>query len=83
MATSPKVFRTSIEEKEKFNAPSTVDKIPVAESEDDKLRKLGIRRELRREFSNFSTLSFALGVIGSVFCFSEECFLTYEEQMCC
>ena len=38
---------------------------PDAGTEDDKLRQLGIQRELRREFTNFSTLSFALGVIGS------------------
>ncbi|KAL5514455.1 hypothetical protein ACEPAG_2543 [Sanghuangporus baumii] len=34
------------------------------EEEDAKLQQLGIRRELRREFTNFSTISFALGILG-------------------
>lgn len=34
------------------------------EQEDERLRQLGIRRELRKEFTNFSTLSFAIGVLG-------------------
>lgn len=36
------------------------------EEEDAKLRQLGIRRELRKEFTNFSTISFALGILGYV-----------------
>ncbi|TFK49035.1 APC amino acid permease [Heliocybe sulcata] len=34
------------------------------EEEDERLRHLGVRRELRREFTRFSTLSFALGILG-------------------
>ncbi|KAH8116136.1 amino acid permease-domain-containing protein [Phellopilus nigrolimitatus] len=34
------------------------------EEEDVRLRQLGIRRELRKEFTNFSTLSFAIGIMG-------------------
>ncbi|KDQ58795.1 hypothetical protein JAAARDRAFT_193315 [Jaapia argillacea MUCL 33604] len=34
------------------------------EEEDERLRQLGIRRELRKEFTNFTTLSFALGILG-------------------
>ncbi|KAF8512146.1 amino acid/polyamine transporter I [Hysterangium stoloniferum] len=33
-------------------------------SDDDVLRELGIQRELKREFSTFSTISFAMGVSG-------------------
>lgn len=36
------------------------------EEEDERLIQLGIHRELRREFTNLSTLSFALGVLGYV-----------------
>ena len=36
------------------------------EQEDERLQQLGIRRELRKEFTNFSTISFALGILGSV-----------------
>ncbi|KAL5498787.1 TPO5_1 [Sanghuangporus vaninii] len=32
--------------------------------EDRRLLQLGIRRELRKEFSNFSTISFAIGIMG-------------------
>ncbi|KAH8116138.1 amino acid/polyamine transporter I [Phellopilus nigrolimitatus] len=38
--------------------------LDAIEEEDAKLKQLGIRRELRKEFTNFSTLSFALGVLG-------------------
>lgn len=34
------------------------------EHEDERLRQLGVRRELRKEFTSFSTLSFALGILG-------------------
>ncbi|THH08402.1 hypothetical protein EW145_g2730 [Phellinidium pouzarii] len=34
------------------------------EEEDVKLNQLGVRRELRKEFTNFSTISFAMGVLG-------------------
>ena len=34
------------------------------EQEDERLHQLGIRRELRKEFTNFSTISFALGILG-------------------
>jgi hypothetical protein len=34
--------------------------------DDGVLRELGIRRELKREFSMFSTVSFALGIYGYV-----------------
>lgn len=43
---------------------SISDEVVITDGEDEKLRQLGIRRELRREFSSFSTFSFALGVIG-------------------
>ena len=36
------------------------------EEEDERLIQLGIRRELRKEFTNFSTISFALGILGRV-----------------
>lgn len=36
------------------------------EEEDERLRELGIRRELRKEFTSFSTISFALGILGKV-----------------
>lgn len=36
------------------------------EEEDERLIQLGIRRELRKEFTNFSTISFALGILGYV-----------------
>ena len=35
-----------------------------ASEEDRRLLQLGIRRELRKEFSNFSTISFAIGIMG-------------------
>ncbi|THH08403.1 hypothetical protein EW145_g2731 [Phellinidium pouzarii] len=38
--------------------------IPALEEEDSKLKRLGIRPELRREFTSLSTISFALGVVG-------------------
>lgn len=34
------------------------------DEEDERLHQLGIRRELRKEFTNFSTISFALGILG-------------------
>ena len=37
-----------------------------ASEEDRRLLQLGIRRELRKEFSNFSTISFAIGIMGYV-----------------
>lgn len=36
----------------------------VAHDDDEALRRLGLRRELRKEFTSFSTLSFALGILG-------------------
>lgn len=41
-----------------------VESITRADDEDEALRKLGIRRELRKEFTSFSNFSFALGVLG-------------------
>ena len=38
----------------------------TVEQEDERLKQLGIRRELRKEFTNFSTISFALGILGCV-----------------
>jgi len=32
--------------------------------DDEVLQRLGLRRELRREFTKFSTLSFAIGILG-------------------
>lgn len=34
------------------------------EEDDSRLHQLGIKRELRKEFTNFTTLSFAIGVLG-------------------
>lgn len=34
------------------------------EEDDNRLQQLGIKRELRKEFTNFTTLSFAIGVLG-------------------
>ncbi|PAV19134.1 APC amino acid permease [Pyrrhoderma noxium] len=36
----------------------------ILDHEDERLRQLGIRRELRKEFSNFSTISFAICIMG-------------------
>ncbi|KAI5120886.1 hypothetical protein M0805_002986 [Coniferiporia weirii] len=38
--------------------------LSTIEEEDAKLNQLGIRRELRKEFTNFSTISFAMGILG-------------------
>lgn len=35
--------------------------------EDEQLYRLGVKRELRREFKNFSAISFAVGILGCVF----------------
>ena len=37
------------------------------DEEDVRLRQLGVKRELRKEFTNFSSLSFAIGIMGYVF----------------
>lgn len=55
------------EDTQGINVQSLSKKSRDTDAEDNKLRQLGIRRELRREFTNFSTLSFALGVIGLEF----------------
>ncbi|EPQ52255.1 APC amino acid permease [Gloeophyllum trabeum ATCC 11539] len=48
-----------------FTPSDKVDKASInLEQEDARLRKLGVRRELKREFTKFSTLSFALGILG-------------------
>lgn len=39
----------------------------LRKDDDVALRRLGIRRELRKEFTSFSTLSFALGILGYLF----------------
>ena len=51
--------------------PSYDTALSAVEEEDVKLNQLGIRRELRREFTNFSTISFALGILGFVQTLSE------------
>ncbi|KIJ23281.1 hypothetical protein M422DRAFT_74895 [Sphaerobolus stellatus SS14] len=48
---------------EKGNAQVNV--TGVYDNEDRVLEQLGIHRELRREFSKFSTISFALGIMGT------------------
>lgn len=55
------------------------------EEEDERLIQLGIRRELRREFTNLSTLSFALGVLGYVrqHFFSSVDISLINIKMCC
>ena len=42
----------------------TVTTLFSVEDEDSKLRQLGIHRELKKEFTNFTTLSFAIGILG-------------------
>ena len=36
------------------------------DDEDEQLYRLGVKRELRREFKNFSAISFAVGILGCV-----------------
>lgn len=36
------------------------------DEEDVRLRQLGVKRELRKEFTNFSSLSFAIGIMGYI-----------------
>lgn len=36
----------------------------TVDEEDERLRELGIRRELRKEFTNFTAFSFAVGISG-------------------
>jgi len=38
--------------------------VSVYNEDDAVLEQLGIRRELRREFSKFSTISFSFGIMG-------------------
>lgn len=37
---------------------------PTIDDEDERLYRLGVKRELKREFRNFSAISFAVGVLG-------------------
>ncbi|TDL24584.1 hypothetical protein BD410DRAFT_801917 [Rickenella mellea] len=48
----------SIEERDRPDDP------PPIEQDDERLKQLGIRREMKREFTNFTTISFALGILG-------------------
>jgi len=50
--------------KSKNSHPSGVEVDTHSVDDDQALRRLGIKRELRKEFTNFSTLSFALGILG-------------------
>ena len=38
----------------------------ISDSDDDALARLGVRRELKREFTSWSTFSFAFSVLGCV-----------------
>ena len=64
-----KKLSAKVEEKDVEALSSTSTTVPV-DAEDARLNELGVRRELRKEFTTFSTLSFALGVLGYVINFN-------------
>ena len=66
-----KKLSAKVEEKDVEALSSTSTTVPV-DAEDARLNELGVRRELRKEFTTFSTLSFALGVLGFVFNFNDD-----------